>query len=129
MRAREAVNRRDVVRVGYGILYVVAGINHFGNPPFYLAIMPPYLPWHGPLVFLSGVAEVLLGALLCVRQTARLAGWGLVAMLLAIVPANLHMALHPGLFPQFPPIALWLRLPVQGLLVAWAYHYARRGAS
>ncbi len=117
-----------MVRIGYGIFYVAAGINHFVNPAFYLAIMPPWLPWHGPLVFLSGVAEVVLGALLCVPPTTRLAGWGLVALHVAIFPANLHMALNPGDFPQVPPIALWLRLPIQAILIAWAYHYARRGA-
>ncbi|MBC7896564.1 MAG: DoxX family membrane protein [Cytophagaceae bacterium] len=120
--------RRDVVRVGYGLFYVAAGLNHFVNPEFYLAIMPPYLPWHGPLVFLSGAAEVALGALLCIPRTTRLAGWGLIVMLLAIFPANLHMALHAEQFPQLPSIALWLRLPIQAILIAWAYHYARRGA-
>lgn len=121
-------DKRRWLRIGYGLSYVVAGINHFWHPAFYVAIMPPYLPWHAQLVFLSGVAEVLLGAMLCFRATARLAGWGLVAMLIAIFPANLHMALHPELFPQFPEYALWLRLPLQLPLIAWARAYARRGA-
>lgn len=119
---------RHAARIAYGAFYVIAGINHFLNPAFYLAIMPPWLPWHGALVFLSGVAEVVLGALLCVPGTARLAGWGLIAMLVAVFPANVHMAQHPELFPQFPEVALWLRLPVQVVLIVWAYRYARHGA-
>lgn len=75
-----------------GLLFVAAGLNHFINPAFYLKIMPPYLPWHPFLVYLSGVLEVVLGAALLIRRSARLAAWGLLALLVAVYPANLHMA-------------------------------------
>lgn len=109
----------------FGILFILAGLNHFRSPDFYVNIMPPYLPWHRELVAVSGVAEIALGALLLFRRRAVLAGWGLIALLVAVFPANLHMAMHPELYPSISPTALWLRLPVQGLLIAWAYWYTR----
>ena len=113
----------------FGILFILAGLNHFRSPDFYINIMPPYLPWHRELVVISGVAEIVLGALLLFRRWAALAGWGLIALLVAIFPANLHMAMHPELYPSIAPAALWMRLPVQGLLIAWAYWYTRPSRS
>ena len=120
-----------------GVLFIVAGANHFVNMADYEQIMPPYLPWHRELVLVSGLFEVALGCLLMWRTWSRLAAWGLVALLVAVFPANLHMAMNPELFADFSlrllwfprpdshlsPTALWLRLPVQGLLIAWAYWY------
>mgnify|MGYP001285309194 CR=1 FL=1 len=107
----------------FGVLFILAGVNHFLNPGFYVDIMPPYLPWHGALVAISGVAEIALGALLLFRRWSVRAGWGLMVLLVAIFPANLHMAMNPQLYPSISPVALWLRLPLQGLLIAWAYWY------
>jgi uncharacterized membrane protein len=114
---------KTLTRYLLGALFVVAGLNHFANPAFYIGIMPPYLPWHRELVAISGVAEIVLGALLLFRRSTGLAAWGLIALLIAIFPANVHMAVHPELYPSISPVALWLRLPVQGLLIAWAYGY------
>ncbi|VTR98066.1 DoxX family protein [Tuwongella immobilis] len=108
-----------------GILYTLAGVNHLLNPDFYMRIMPPYLPWHAELVFWSGIAEMLLGVLVLLPATRRLAAWGIIALLIAVFPANLHMALHTEQYPQVPAWALWLRLPMQGLFIAWAYRYTR----
>lgn len=105
----------------FGILFVLAGINHFLNPDFYLRIMPPYLSWHLFLVYLSGVFEIILGALLLIPKFSRLAAWGLIALLIAIFPANIYMAMNTELFPEFNPLLIWLRLPLQFLLIAWAY--------
>ena len=80
----------------------------------------PYLPWPVALVYISGVAEILLGTLLMLPRTSRLAGWGLIALLVAVFPANIHMALHPELYPTMSPRALWIRLPLQGVLIALA---------
>ena len=113
----------------FGILFILAGLNHFRSPDFYVNIMPPYLPWHRELVAISGVAEIALGALLLFRRWTVLAGWGLIALLVAVFPANLHMAMHPELYPSIAPAALWIRLPVQGLLIAWAYVYTRQPRS
>lgn len=113
-------------KILFALFFVAAGVNHFINPAFYLNIMPPYLPWHYALVIVSGVAEVVLGVGLLIPKTSRYAAWGLILLLIAIFPANIHMATHPELYPNIPPIALWLRLPLQLLLILWAYWYTRR---
>ncbi len=108
----------------YAAIYIGAGINHFLNPDFYVAIVPPYLPWPLALVYLSGVAEIALGTLLLFKRWAAMAAWGIIALLIAVFPANVHMALHPETY-AFSPALLWLRLPLQGVLIAWAYLYTR----
>jgi uncharacterized membrane protein len=90
--------------------------------------MPPYLPLHRELVLLSGVFELALGILLLIPPTTNLAAWGLIALLIAVFPANLYMYQHRELF-QVPPLALLLRLPLQGVLILWAWAYTRGGAA
>lgn len=111
---------RRVLRWLMAAFYLAAGVNHFVNPEFYVAIMPPYLPWHLELVWLSGVAEIALAPLIVWPRSRRLAGWGVIALLIAVFPANLHMALHPADF-DVPEWGLYVRLPLQLVLVAWAY--------
>jgi uncharacterized membrane protein len=86
-------------------------------------MMPPYLPWHLSLVYISGVAEVVLGVLVLIPRYQVVAAWGLVALLIAVFPVNLHMALHADLFPSFHPDAQWARLPLEGVLIGWAYWF------
>lgn len=112
-----------------GMFFLAAGINHFWHTAFYVAMMPPYLPWHLALVYLSGLAEAGLGALLFFSRWQVWAGWGMIALSLAVFPANVHMALHPELFTQFTPTGLWLRLPLQAVVIAWAWCYTRRPVS
>ena len=112
---------RNIGRLLTGVLFILAGLNHFRQPQVYRAIMPPYLPWPSFLVALSGYAEIALGALALVPRWQRQAGWGLIALLVAIFPANLHMALHPERYSQIPAWLLWLRLPLQALLIAWVH--------
>ena len=121
--ARRAL--RLILKWLLALLFIAGGINHFANPDPYVAIMPPYLPAPLTPVYLSGAAEVLLGILLLIPRFERLAAWGLIALLIAVFPANLHMALHPELFPGIPQPALWLRLPLQGVLIVWAYWFTR----
>ncbi len=113
-------------KVLLGLLFVAAGINHFVMPGFYLKVMPPYLAYPRELVAISGGFEVALGALLLVPRTSRLAAWGLIALLVAVFPANIHVYLHRAEFP-LPWIVHLLRLPAQGLLIWWASVYTRRG--
>ncbi len=122
-------NAKTIGRYLLGIGFGLAGANHFLNAAFYVAIMPPYLPWPLELVYLSGLAEIGLGALLLVPRWSRAAAWGLIALLVAVFPANLHMALNSGLYPWAPPAALWVRLPLQAVLIAWAYAYTRPPAA
>ena len=120
------VTVKTLTRLLFGALFVAAGLNHFRNPGFYVGIMPPYLPWHLELVYISGVAEIVLGVMLLVPRWTVTAAWGLIALLIAVFPANLHMTMHPELYPSISLTALWVRLPIQGLLIAWAYWYTRR---
>lgn len=108
--------------------YIFAGVMHFVRPEFYRPMMPPYLPWHDFLIFLSGVAEVGLGAAVLVPSIRPLAAWGIIALLIAIFPANVHIALNNvPLFgnPEGAGILNWVRLPFQALLILWAWWYTR----
>ncbi len=122
-----AMNKlKNFSRYLLGLLFTAAGINHFWHTSFYLAMMPPWLPLHLELVYLSGVAEIALGVLLFFSRWQALAAWGLIALCIAVFPANVHMALHPELYAQFTPTGLWLRLPLQAVAIAWAWCYTLR---
>ena len=104
------------------LFFVVAGANHFRQPEIYLGMMPPALPWPEALNYISGAAEILGGLGLLLVCTRRLAAWGLLALLVAVFPANLHVALQ-GKMPGFDvsPLTLWLRLPFQFVFMAWVW--------
>jgi uncharacterized membrane protein len=104
-----------------GPLFIAAGLMHFVIPKVYARIIPPYLPAPEVLVYASGVAEIAGGAGLMVPALRRRAGWWLIATLVAVFPANLHMARHPEDFPEVPggPAALKARLPLQLAFLAW----------
>lgn len=116
-----------VVRVLFAAFFVVAGVTHFTNRDFFTSIVPPYLPWPEMLVYVSGVAEIVLGVMLLVPATMRLAAWGLIALLIAVFPANIHMAMNPQLYPDVSMAALLIRLPLQAVMVAIAYWFTRPG--
>jgi uncharacterized membrane protein len=116
---------KTVLRLLFAAFFIVAGVTHFTNRDFFIAIVPPYLPWPEALVYISGVAEILLGTLLAIPKTSGLAAWGLIALLIAVFPANIHMAMHPELYPTTPETALLIRLPLQFVMIALAYWYTR----
>src|ERR1700704_244609 len=95
---------KTATRYLYGMLFLLAGVNHFVHAGWYVGIMPPSLPWPLALVYLSGGAEMLLGGLVCLRRWAAVAGWGLVALLLAVFPANIHMAIHADRYSSLPSL-------------------------
>ncbi len=111
-----------------GPVFVIAGVLHFVIPRTYRRIMPPYVPAPEAMVYASGMAEIAGGAGLMIRRSRRWAGWWLIATLIAVFPANLHMALHPDKFKDVPGgrRALWARLPFQGVFVAWVLAAMRR---
>jgi uncharacterized membrane protein len=117
------------LRFACGPFFVVAGVLHFVKPKAYKQIVPPYLPAPEALVYLSGVAEVGGGLGLILPVTRKRAGWWLVATLLGVFPANLHMAQHPERYPKVPggETALKARLPLQAVLIAWVISASRRG--
>ena len=103
------------------IVYVLAGALHFIKTDVYLRIMPPYIPWHLFMVRASGVLEILGGLGLLIPQTRRAAAWGLVALLIAVFPANIYMATNPidtGA-ESIAPELRWGRLALQPLLIWW----------
>lgn len=114
-----------ITRVGLAAFFVFAGAMHFIRPAFYIAIVPPWLPNPKLLVDISGVCEILGGIGLLVPPVQAAAGWGLFALLWAVFPANIHMAVNQ-VQPEgtrIPQIALWLRLPLQFVfmwLVWWS---------
>ena len=115
-----------------GAMYVVAGLSHFVAPTVYAQVVPPVFPRPLALVYLSGAAEILLGVGVMVPRTRRLAAWGLVALLLAVFPANVYMATHDVVLEGVPAwastpsnAATWARLPFQLVLIGWAWWYTR----
>ncbi len=107
-----------------GGFYVAAGVNHFLKPTLYVRMMPAWLPAHRALVLISGVAEVVLGLGVWFPLTRVWACWGVIALLIAVFPANLTMFQDPDQWPGIPRWALALRLPLQGVLIAWAWWVA-----
>ena len=107
------------------LFLVVAGTLHLILPDVYLKIMPPYMPWPLELVYLSGAIELLLGILLLVPRCTRWAGWGIIALLIAVFPANIYLYQHQEIVPASPTIH-FLRLILQGPLILWAYWHAKR---
>lgn len=109
-------------RIFFALAFIAAGLNHFRDPGFYLPLIPNYLPWPESINLLSGVAEVILGGLFLFERWRRLAGWGMIWLLLAFIPAHIHMIQLGGcLQPElcFPVWFFWLRLfPGQFLLIA-----------
>ncbi|HBE68815.1 MAG TPA: DoxX family protein [Planctomycetaceae bacterium] len=113
-----------VSRTLLAIFMIMAGTMHFVNPDFFLKIMPPYLPLHQELVLASGVCEILLGVLLLVPRYSHLAAWGIIALLIAVFPANIYLYRHQEILPASPILHL-LRLPLQGVFILWAYWHTK----
>jgi uncharacterized membrane protein len=116
-----------VLRRLFGLMFIFAGVMHFVRPRWYLAIMPDYLPAHRELVYASGMAEIAGGVGTLVPATRKAASWWSIATLVAVFPANLHMALNPDRFKRVPggKASLYARLPVQLLFIAWAHSAGR----
>lgn len=110
-----------------GFVFITAGALHFLKPKWYEAIMPDYLPAHRELVYASGVAEAVGGLAVLHPKTRRFGGLLLVATLVGVYPANVHMALNPEDYPDIPEAALWARLPLQLPLIIWAWKVAGQG--
>ncbi len=110
-----------------GLVFIMAGMLHFLVPGTYERIMPPYLPLHRELVYLSGAAEILGGLGLFPRRTRPAAGIGLILLLLAVLPANVQMLLDARAVgkPSWWISLLWLRLPLQLVLMAWVWKVSR----
>ena len=114
-------------RIALTIVMIVAGSLHFIATDAYVSIMPDYLPWHRELVYISGLFQIAGGLGLLILKTRAVAGWGLIALYIAVLPANVNMALYdiqPGSF-TIPVALLWARLPIQLVLIYWAWSVSR----
>lgn len=120
-------HRRKRSRVLLGLVFVGAGVNHFATPRHYERIVPPSMKGSArSLVVVSGVAEIAGGLGVLLPWTRRLAGLGLIALLAAVFPANLYMARAPEEFRKIPRWALYGRLPLQPLMMWWAWRATQR---
>lgn len=113
-----------IFRALLALMFIVGGLMHFIRPQLYIKMMPAYLPLHKELVYVSGVFEILLGVgLFGPGAVAEYAAWGLILLLIAVFPANLNMAMHPEQWPTMKPVMLWGRLPLQAVMIFWAFQY------
>lgn len=108
------------------LFYVAAGINHFVNNRFYERIIPPWLPYHSAINYVSGLCEIILGILLIPQTTRSIAAWLIIILLIVIFPANIQMTINywHSKHPQ-----LWIsivRLPLQAGLIWWAWLYTQK---
>lgn len=111
------------------ILFTAAGVLHFVRPDTYARIIPPWLPYPMALVYISGVAEIVGGLALLVPALRPWAGVWLIALLVAVFPANVYMAMAPQQAGfGIAPVWLWLRLPLQLVLIAWVWWVTRPGS-
>jgi uncharacterized membrane protein len=110
-----------------GSAYIYVGIRHFIDPDFFLAIMPDYLPLHKEAVFVSGVFEILLGGMLLFPKSRKVAGWGLILLLIAVFPANIHLAQNEAAQQaiDISQTAAIVRLPFQALFIGLAFWHQR----
>lgn len=106
-------------------LYIVAGMSHFINPRLYLKIIPPYFPKPRLLNKISGLAEIIFGALLLIPSFTVFAALGIILLLLAVFPANIYMYQNYTAHPGIPKWILLLRLPLQAVLIYWAFQYVQ----
>jgi len=118
---------RIVLRAVFALLFIIAGVLHFTHTEFYLHIMPPYLPFHRALVYLSGACEIAGGIGLMIPRTKKAASYGLIALLLAVFPANIYMATDDVSINgnHFSSSLLLLRFPLQFVLIALVWWCAQ----
>ena len=106
------------------IFYINVGLLHFLDPNWFLPIVPPYLPFHLELVYISGFFEILFGVLLIFQNTRSFAGKGLIILLIAVFPANIYLAQTNGAAMNTTPLIAWGRLPIQFIFIGLAYWHS-----
>lgn len=119
--------RKEILRGVLAVCIIVVGITHFIRPDQFVRIVPPELPAPLALVYISGVFEILGGVGLLIPVVSVAAAWGLIALFIAVFPANINQALHSIPIEGIPhhPLLYWFRLPFQAVLIAWAWWYTR----
>lgn len=113
---------RQRTRRWLALLFIVSGAYHFISVETYLGMMPAYVPYPRAAIYLSGAAEVLGGIGVLLPRWQKAAAWGLIVLLAALLPANLHLAINGWEAVSLPSWILWASVPLQFLLMAWIYH-------
>ena len=118
---------KPFLKLVLAVMMVTIGILHFVDPDPFVQIVPPFLPAPLALVYISGALEIALGLILLITQLQTWAAWGLIALFIAVFPANIYMAVANVQVNGLPnnPLLYWLRLPLQAVLIAWAYWFTR----
>lgn len=106
-----------------GIIFILAGVNHFRKPKLYEQIVPPYFPAASTIVMLTGIVEMILGFMLMNKNSQTEAGWGIIILLILFLPAHIYMLQNEKASLKIPKWALILRIPLQFVLMYWAYLY------
>jgi uncharacterized membrane protein len=116
---------REILRFTLAAFIISAGVLHFVKPKPFVKIVPNYLPYHLALVYISGFFEILGGVGLLIPPVSAAAAWGLIALFIAVFPANINMAVNQIQLQGIPhiPALYWARLPLQAVLIAWAWWY------
>jgi uncharacterized membrane protein len=112
-------------------LFILAGFNHFRNPEPYLSLIPPYVPYPQLMNYLSGIVEIILGATLLFNYSRKTAAWGIIILMIAFVPAHIYMIQKAPFMmgtTLITPAIAWIRLPLQALLILWAYIHTKNRA-
>lgn len=111
-----------VARYGMTAMFLFTGVVHLISPETFVKAVPPYLPFPYAIAILSGIAELILAVGIAIDKTRWFAAWGAILLFIAVFPANVYMYQHGAeLFPEIPEWALLIRLPLQLVLIAWAY--------
>lgn len=111
---------KRIGRYGLAWLFVSTAVMHLVRPAPFVRIVPPYFPHALALVYMTGIAEALGALAFLAPRSRRLGSLGLIALLIAVFPANINMALHPERFRDIAtPLFFWFRLPVQLVFIVW----------
>jgi uncharacterized membrane protein len=125
VQLKNKMSNKNFGAIFIGVLFILAGINHFVMPDFYLQIMPPYLPFPMALIYLSGLAEIIGGALFIPKQTRKIGAWLTILLLIAVFPANIQMSIDEYQNGGLLFYGSVLRLPLQFLFIWWIYKFTK----
>jgi uncharacterized membrane protein len=120
-------NQKETLRIFLSVALIIVGVTHFIRPEQYARIVPPQLPYPFELVYISGFFEVLGGVGLLIPFVSVAAAWGIIALFIAVFPANINQAINSIPIDGIPhyPLLYWFRLPFQAVLIAWAWWYTK----
>lgn len=106
-----------------GLLFILGGVNHFRKPKLYERIIPLYIPAHSSLVLFSGIIEMIFGFMLITQESQQIGAWGIISILIIFIPVHIFMIQNEKASLKIPKWLLIIRLPLQFILMYWAYLY------